>query len=287
MHFPKNMHFTKKLTLALQDAELETFCLKQGDVRIAAKVIEFNHSGKNLKLTFFAKSVFWSYENCIQSIGDDVFKTKFGVCGLYRHYAPIHWRDTSCDDNLPPLWMCDDHEIAYRLTKNRFKDWKSIYPQCKPHDYFLKKELQVIWDAAIFDNSELELAQSRHQHQPKFQLTVINRPDWKDLKFPGTYRIWNTVTNHQYIGTTGNIYKRWGKHRWKLTKNRHDSKLLQMVWNKFGEQSFRWVVQEQLPAAMPEAQRKRREYFWQLVYESEYNEQGQFHRECLFPALVL
>ena len=282
------MHFNKKLALALQDAELETFCLKQGDVRIATKTVEFRHSGKDLKLTFFAKSVFWIYENCTKPIEKNLFKTKFGVCGLYHHHSPISWSGTACDAHLPPLWMWeDDEKIAHRLTVNRFKDWKSIYPKCDPTDNTLKKELQLIWDAAILDDSELELALSRHQCQPNFRLMVINRPSWKDLKFPGTYRIWNTVTNHQYIGTTGNIYKRWGKHRWKLTKNCHDSKLLQMVWNKFGEQSFKWVVQEQLSTVMPEAQRKRREYFWQLVYESEYNEQARLHRKCLFPTSVL
>lgn len=58
----------------------------------------------------------------------------------------------------------------------------------------------------------------------------------------GVYRITNIVNGKQYIGSAANFKKRWEQHRHLLTKGAHHSKHLQLAWNKYGEESFRFEV---------------------------------------------
>ena len=63
----------------------------------------------------------------------------------------------------------------------------------------------------------------------------------------GVYAIKNNENGMCYIGQTINIKKRWMQHKADLRSNRHDSRLLQGAWNKYGEDSFSFIVLEYLP----------------------------------------
>lgn len=66
----------------------------------------------------------------------------------------------------------------------------------------------------------------------------------KELKVSGIYCIEN-VTNHKtYIGSSKNIYQRLLKHFALLRHNKHQNAHLQNAWNKYGENSFRWLILE-------------------------------------------
>ena len=60
----------------------------------------------------------------------------------------------------------------------------------------------------------------------------------------GVYTITNLVNSHKYIGSSVNILRRWKSHRHELQRNSHRNKHLQSAWNKYGEQSFVFKVQE-------------------------------------------
>lgn len=58
----------------------------------------------------------------------------------------------------------------------------------------------------------------------------------------GIYAITNKITGCQYIGSSGNIRKRWKNHRKDLGKQRHHSRYLQNSWNKHGRGLFSFEV---------------------------------------------
>ena len=60
----------------------------------------------------------------------------------------------------------------------------------------------------------------------------------------GVYQIKNIVNNKIYIGSSKNIKKRFGNHKWSLRKLRHDNILLQNSWNKYGENVFEFSILE-------------------------------------------
>lgn len=59
----------------------------------------------------------------------------------------------------------------------------------------------------------------------------------------GVYAIQNIKSlNKFYIGSSKNIYNRWLKHRSLLRHNVHENIILQNTWNKYGEESFHWII---------------------------------------------
>lgn len=60
----------------------------------------------------------------------------------------------------------------------------------------------------------------------------------------GIYCIQNKIDGKCYIGKSVNIPKRWKEHRALLRKGQHHNKHLQMAWNRYGEESFRFEVLE-------------------------------------------
>ena len=60
----------------------------------------------------------------------------------------------------------------------------------------------------------------------------------------GVYQIKNKVNGKRYIGSAVNIADRWSHHRSELKMNVHINKHLQSSWNKYGEDSFEFLVLE-------------------------------------------
>lgn len=58
----------------------------------------------------------------------------------------------------------------------------------------------------------------------------------------GVYEIKNLCNGKVYIGSSINIYNRWGIHRAQLRNNYHPNIHLQRAWNKYGEASFRFQI---------------------------------------------
>jgi group I intron endonuclease len=58
----------------------------------------------------------------------------------------------------------------------------------------------------------------------------------------GVYAIVNKNNGHKYIGSSDNIYRRWGDHKSTLRRNGHHSTYLQRAWNKYGEDDFMLLV---------------------------------------------
>lgn len=60
----------------------------------------------------------------------------------------------------------------------------------------------------------------------------------------GIYTITNLITKQVYVGSSQDIKARWIIHKRALVLNKHHSKKLQNVWNKYGEENFAFQVLE-------------------------------------------
>lgn len=63
----------------------------------------------------------------------------------------------------------------------------------------------------------------------------------------GIYKIINVVNNKFYVGSAVDLKRRKTRHFSELRNNKHSNGRLQNSWNKYGEQSFVFVVVEDLP----------------------------------------
>ena len=77
-----------------------------------------------------------------------------------------------------------------------------------------------------------------------------------DLKnWIGIYEILNIVTGDQYIGGTVNASRREGEHFRDLRKGKHFNMRLQMDFNKYGEEAFKFnLIQPVLPEHLKEVE---------------------------------
>lgn len=63
-------------------------------------------------------------------------------------------------------------------------------------------------------------------------------------KIGGIYAIINKLNQKRYIGSTKGFKGRCRTHWWNLDKGRHHSAYLQCAWNKYGRESFDFVILE-------------------------------------------
>jgi len=65
------------------------------------------------------------------------------------------------------------------------------------------------------------------------------------MKKTGIYKIVNIINSKVYIGSAVDIEKRWGIHKYHLSKNKHHSIKLQRAYNKYGTESLIFDVLEE------------------------------------------
>ena len=57
-------------------------------------------------------------------------------------------------------------------------------------------------------------------------------------KYRAIYSIENLVNNKVYIGSSIDVFQRWGDHKKLLKYNKHENKYLQNAYNKDGSENF-------------------------------------------------
>jgi group I intron endonuclease len=60
----------------------------------------------------------------------------------------------------------------------------------------------------------------------------------------GIYKITCTINNKFYIGSSSDIKKRFGRHKYALRNNIHENKHMQNAWNKYGGETFIFEIIE-------------------------------------------
>lgn len=76
------------------------------------------------------------------------------------------------------------------------------------------------------------------------------------------YCIKNTVNGKRYIGQTNDMVKRFSFHKCYLNIKKHHCEHLQRSWNKYGPESFEWIILESCPIGVL----TEREQYWMDYY---------------------
>jgi len=90
------------------------------------------------------------------------------------------------------------------------------------------------------------------------------------LKIMGIYKITNTTNNKVYIGQSLDLKRRRAKHIQSLKNNNHTNKHLQLAFNEYGEDNFKFEIIEELTDI---SQLDKNETYWINYYKS-------YNREC-------
>lgn len=61
----------------------------------------------------------------------------------------------------------------------------------------------------------------------------------------GIYRVFNTKTRDCYVSSSLRVEVRYEQHKMQARNNKHHSKIFQNVWNKYGENSFIFILIEE------------------------------------------
>jgi group I intron endonuclease len=73
----------------------------------------------------------------------------------------------------------------------------------------------------------------------------------------GVYQIRHLDSGKVYVGSSGNISRRWKRHREELRSNKHHSRLLQRAWLKYGEGAFAFELLEAVPDRVARVEREQ------------------------------
>jgi group I intron endonuclease len=76
------------------------------------------------------------------------------------------------------------------------------------------------------------------------------------------YKITNIINKKCYIGQTQNYKTRFAAHKNALRKNQHENPHLQLAWNKYGEENFKFEIIEHIENY------NEREIYWISFYQS-------------------
>ena len=71
------------------------------------------------------------------------------------------------------------------------------------------------------------------------------------MQFPSIYKILNKLDGKYYVGSSTNPHRRWKNHKRSLNLNQHHNDYLQNSWNKYGENSFDFIIVQSFPNISP------------------------------------
>ena len=92
------------------------------------------------------------------------------------------------------------------------------------------------------ENKE-EILKKRAKYYAENKEEIVKYRTEKKAEQPNcVYQIKNLENNKVYIGETIRGYLRWKEHLCDLRGNRHNNKLLQEDFNKYGEEAFEWTI---------------------------------------------
>lgn len=113
------------------------------------------------------------------------------------------------------------------MIENKFLIWdenKNILPQTKSYNQEENDKCDI--------TSETNL---------KLEKEISNRIIQKNS---GIYKIIHKESGKYYVGSAVNFNKRWNAHKRDLIKNKHSNVYLQHAWNKYGNNSFEFIIVE-------------------------------------------
>jgi group I intron endonuclease len=92
--------------------------------------------------------------------------------------------------------------------------------------------------------NELETTDTILSTEKKLEKETLKDIMTKKEKISGIYKIINKTNGKYYVGSSNNIYKRWREHKYLLNKNAHANEYIQRSWNKYGADTFDFLIVE-------------------------------------------
>lgn len=89
-------------------------------------------------------------------------------------------------------------------------------------------------------------------------------------KISGVYCFKNKINSKKYIGQSCDINRRYKRHLRELREDKSPNKILQMAWNKYGEENFEFKIIEECE----EKDLDEKEIYWIKTLESHSSENG-------------
>ena len=103
-----------------------------------------------------------------------------------------------------------------------------------------------------YQENKEKIAEGNRQYRQENKEKIAEQTRQYTKGLPaGIYRITNTETGVVYIGCSTQLPTRWNQHKRHLKKNKHDNKLLQKAYNKYGLEELEFEVIKEYPADTP------------------------------------
>lgn len=111
-------------------------------------------------------------------------------------------------------------------------------------EYFIWEDIKLT-EPKMKSENKIESEQNDSTTNTKI---VNNQESWLRITKTksGIYKIVNKIDGKYYVGSTNNFDKRWLSHRQHLRKNKHYNIKLQYAWNKYGEDSFQYIIEKEI-----------------------------------------
>lgn len=170
---------------------------------------------------------------------------------LYEYFLPsweVYKNERKSMDNII------NNSIIQKVTTKRLAIYKAIgmLPQPEFKDKFKKETLCQQNENTPKQSLEKCLNEIEPNKEKKVNDTtndtkIVNEPENLNTIIQiksGIYKILNKVDGKYYVGSSKNIQYRWTEHKRQLNNNCHHNDFLQRAWNKYGSNSFDFIILE-------------------------------------------
>ena len=147
-----------------------------------------------------------------------------------------------------------NNSIIQKVTTKRLAIYKAIgmLPQPEFKDKFKKETLCQQNENTQKQNLEKCLNETEQNKEKKVNditndTKIVNEQENLNTTIQiksGIYKIINKIDGKYYVGSSQNIQYRWTEHKRQLNNNCHHNDFLQRAWNKYGSNSFDFIILE-------------------------------------------
>jgi group I intron endonuclease len=147
-----------------------------------------------------------------------------------------------------------NNSIIQKVTTKRLAIYKAIgmLPQPEFKDKFKKETLCQQNENTPKQSLEkclnvIEPNKEKKVNDITNDTKIVNEPENLNTTIQiksGIYKIINKIDGKYYVGSSKNIQYRWTEHKRQLNNNCHHNDFLQRTWNKYGSDSFDFIIVE-------------------------------------------
>ena len=178
---------------------------------------------------------------------------KCSKCGIQKPLVEFYRDKSRKDGHGSHCKSCTNQQIAQYRVENKEKIAKRnarYYEENKEkiaekNARYRAENKEKIAQYRVENKEKILEQAARYYEENKEKIAEKNARYYEERKAEQpscVYQIINIINNKVYIGETTRGELRWKNHLSCLRGNRHENKLLQKDFNKYGEEAFEWSV---------------------------------------------